>query len=124
QLRQALVESRRGLISLDSANEDDPEASSLHEVLVDHVHAENADPSEALAERDLHRQLVSALTALPERERTVLALYYNEELTLKEIGAALHLSESRVCQLHAQAVMNLRALLEGDCELAGFVEGG
>lgn len=55
--------------------------------------------------------VVQAIESLPDRERLVMALYYDEELTLKEVGAVLDLSESRVCQIHAQALVRLRARL-------------
>ena len=59
------------------------------------------------------KQAVSeAIEELPERERMVMALYYDEELTLKEVGAVLELSESRVCQIHGQALLRLRARLD------------
>ena len=48
---------------------------------------------------------------MPERERLVLSLYYEQELNLKEIGAVLGVSESRVCQIHGQAVLRLRGRL-------------
>ena len=56
--------------------------------------------------------IASAIEELPERERLVMALYYEEELTLKEVGAVLDLSESRVCQIHGQALVRLRARLD------------
>jgi RNA polymerase sigma factor for flagellar operon FliA len=55
--------------------------------------------------------LVKAIEDLPEREQKVMALYYQEELNLREIGDILGVSESRVCQLHGQAVARLRARL-------------
>ena len=55
--------------------------------------------------------LVKAIDNLPERERLVLSLYYEEELNLKEIGLVLSVSESRVSQIHAQAAMRLRSRL-------------
>jgi RNA polymerase sigma factor for flagellar operon FliA len=48
---------------------------------------------------------------LPERERLVLSLYYEQELNLKEIGAVLKVTESRICQLHGQALLRLKAQL-------------
>lgn len=69
-----------------------------------------ADDRLELQER-LH-QLRTAVAALPQRLQLVLALYYVEELTLKEIGAALQVTESRACQLHAQAVSKIRARIE------------
>ena len=56
----------------------------------------------------------AAIETLPEREKLLLALYYQEELNLKEIGAVLGVTESRVCQLHSQAVSRLRARLAPD----------
>ena len=55
--------------------------------------------------------LIEAIAALPEREQLLMGLYYQEELNLKEIGAVLGVSESRVCQLHSQAVSRLRGYL-------------
>ncbi len=69
------------------------------------------DPLSQMENRDIKNELSKALSNLPERERMILALYYHENMTLKEIGAALNISESRVCQLHAQAIMKLRKLL-------------
>ena len=69
------------------------------------------DPLAQLENRDVKNELSRALSNLPERERMILALYYHENMTLKEIGVTLSISESRVCQLHAQAIMKLRKLL-------------
>ncbi len=69
------------------------------------------DPLQQLENRDVKNELSRALSKLPERERMILALYYHENMTLKEIGNTLGISESRVCQLHAQAIMKLRKLL-------------
>ena len=55
--------------------------------------------------------LASAIQDLPERERLVMSLYYDDELNLKEIGAVLKVTESRVCQLHGQALVRLKARL-------------
>jgi RNA polymerase sigma factor for flagellar operon FliA len=55
--------------------------------------------------------IVDAIDQLPERERTVLALYYDEELNLREIGEVLGVTESRVCQIHSQALVRLRSRL-------------
>ncbi|WP_251978208.1 RNA polymerase sigma factor FliA [Salinicola avicenniae] len=68
-------------------------------------------PFDALISDDNRTQLMAAIDALPEREKLLLGLYYQEELNLKEIGAVLGVSESRVCQLHSQAVSRLRAKL-------------
>lgn len=68
-------------------------------------------PEEAVEKKDAKRELEYALKKLPERERMLLVFYYHENMTLKEIGEAINVSESRVCQLHAQAIMKLRNIL-------------
>ncbi|MCK0744867.1 RNA polymerase sigma factor FliA [Chromohalobacter nigrandesensis] len=70
-----------------------------------------ATPLESLLKGDARTHLVEAIEHLPEREKLLLGLYYQEELNLKEIGAVLGVSESRVCQLHSQAVARLRGRL-------------
>jgi RNA polymerase sigma factor for flagellar operon FliA len=57
--------------------------------------------------------MAAAIGGLPERERLVLALYYDEELNLREIGQVLGVSESRVCQIHSQALLRLKARVHG-----------
>lgn len=68
-------------------------------------------PHEEMEEKDVKSELEGALKRLPERERTIMVLYYHENMTLKEIGEAINISESRVSQLHAQAIMKLKNLL-------------
>lgn len=71
------------------------------------------DGPEAMLEEDQFREaLADAMAGLPERERLVLSLYYDRELNLREIGEILEVSESRVCQIHGQAVLRVRARLE------------
>lgn len=66
--------------------------------------------AQALFEQDEFRtELAAAIAGLPDRERTVMALYYQEEMNLREIGAVLGVTESRVCQIHGQALVRLRA---------------
>ncbi|WP_305881975.1 RNA polymerase sigma factor FliA [Gilvimarinus sp. DA14] len=67
------------------------------------------NPQEGVARDSLKQSLAEAITQLPEREKMVLALYYDEELNLKEIGQILGVSESRVSQIHSQAASRLRA---------------
>ena len=69
------------------------------------------NPSEEVEDKTIKAQLENALKRLPERERTILVLYYHENMTLKEIGEAINISESRTSQLHAQAIMKLKNLL-------------
>ena len=71
----------------------------------------NLAPHEQLEEKDVKKELEDALKRLPERERTIMVLYYHENMTLKEIGEAINVSESRISQLHAQAIMKLKNLL-------------
>jgi RNA polymerase sigma factor for flagellar operon FliA len=69
------------------------------------------DPADLAARAELKQQLAEAIQELPERERHVVVLYYAEGLRLKEIGAVLGITESRVCQLHARAVLRLNQRL-------------
>lgn len=69
-------------------------------------------PFENLQNGDFKQGLATAIKGLPERERLVMALYYDEELNLREIGEILGVSESRVCQIHGQALIRLRARME------------
>ena len=68
-------------------------------------------PADGLQRDTFKRHLGKAIDGLPEREKLVLALYYDEELNLKEIGEVIGVSESRVSQIHSQAAMRLRARL-------------
>ncbi|MEM8816418.1 MAG: RNA polymerase sigma factor FliA [Pseudomonadota bacterium] len=69
-------------------------------------------PEQELDRTQFKGRLSAAIEALPERERLVLSLYYEQELNLKEIGAVLDVTESRVCQIHGQAVTRLRASMQ------------
>jgi RNA polymerase sigma factor for flagellar operon FliA len=70
------------------------------------------DPQESLASSEIKDRLTEAIASLPEREQLVVALYYYENLTLREIGEVLGVTESRVSQLHTKAVMRLKSGLE------------
>jgi RNA polymerase sigma factor FliA len=72
---------------------------------------EDQDPLEELNLQDLKKALTQAIAELPEKEQLVLSLYYFEELTMKEVGKVLNLTESRISQLHTQTVMRLRGKL-------------
>jgi RNA polymerase sigma factor for flagellar operon FliA len=71
------------------------------------------DPQESLASSEVKDRLTEAIASLPEREQLVVALYYYEGLTLREIGEVLGVTESRVSQLHTKAVMRLKSHLQG-----------
>jgi RNA polymerase sigma factor for flagellar operon FliA len=72
------------------------------------------DPLEVLLQNESRDILVQAINKLEEKDRLVLALYYQEELTLKEIGKIIDVSESRVCQLHSRAIKRLKSHFRGD----------
>ncbi len=69
-------------------------------------------PLKGLENTHFKEALTEAIAGLPERERLVIALYYDEELNLREIGQVLGVSESRVCQIHSQAALRLRSRLD------------
>lgn len=69
------------------------------------------DPENSVMKEELKQQLTQALSALTEKEKTVVLLYYYEELTLKEISRAMEVSESRVSQLHSKALVKMRGFL-------------
>lgn len=110
KVRNTMIEMESNtLVSLHDKRGD---ASSDGIELIDTLQDKQADdPLAQLENRDVKNELSKALSNLPERERILLALYYHENMTLKEIGVTLNISESRVCQLHAQAIMKLRKLL-------------
>jgi RNA polymerase sigma factor for flagellar operon FliA len=68
-------------------------------------------PDQAVSRSQFHEQIVAAIDRLPERERLVLSLYYEQELNLKEVGAVLGVTESRICQIHSQALIRLRSMI-------------
>jgi|SRR5690625_4479631 len=89
-----------------SLDEDDSESGNAHE-----PRSEAPDPLAMLEEAGFRGSLADAIGQLPERERLVMALYYKEELNLREIGAVLGVSESRVSQIHGRIMIKLRGLM-------------
>ena len=75
------------------------------------IAGETPPPQQDLESAEFRDALTAAIAGLPERERLVLSLYYEQELNLREIGAVLGVTESRVCQVHGQAMVRLRARL-------------
>ena len=82
------------------------------DVLVTSGDTEGDHLYESQANESFHQDLVKTISNLPEREALVLSLYYNDELNLKEIGAVLNVSESRVSQIHSQALVRLKARMQ------------
>ncbi|MBC7415968.1 MAG: RNA polymerase sigma factor FliA [Herminiimonas sp.] len=72
---------------------------------------ESNDPLKALMNTGFRQAVIEAILALPDREKILMGLYYEQEMNLKEIGAVMGVSESRVCQLHSQAIARMRATL-------------
>lgn len=109
EYRTILMETNNSqLFSLDTLYEDHSDAA-------DHlfIATDDQNPLEALVDQDLRQQIIAAIGLLPEREQQVLILYYQDELNLKEIGAVLGVGESRVSQLHSQAIKRLSSRLKG-----------
>jgi len=81
-----------------------------------------AEPCAELQSEEIREAVSDAICALPERDALVMSLYYDEKLNLKEIGNVLGVTESRVCQIHAQALARVRAhvteLVAGSASMA------
>lgn len=78
-----------------------------------HLTDEDANPLKLLEEKSLQSALAQAIERLPEREKLMMALYYEQDLNLREIGEVMGVTESRVCQLHSQAVARMRSHILG-----------
>lgn len=89
------------IFSLDQAEDDPGQQSRLK--------SSQSEPLELLQNSHFKASLAEKIRTLSEREQMVMSLYYNEELNLKEIGLVLEISESRVCQIHSQALKNIRS---------------
>jgi RNA polymerase sigma factor for flagellar operon FliA len=98
------------LLSLSKSVSSDEEQDfiQLEDIVDDPAHRDALDQIETEEAREV---LLETIDGLPEQQRLVVALYYYEEMTLKEIGEALHISESRVSQIHTRAVKTLKARL-------------
>lgn len=109
---QRLLGDARGhqLLSLEDLGGSDGDEDFLDR----HETEANQDPLALLLEGDMRVALVRGIEGLPEREKLVMSLYYEEELNLREIGEVLGVTESRVCQLHSQAIARLRAQVLGE----------
>lgn len=110
KLRNMITESNNLMLSLDEyRSNDDSDGGTLSDTIADE---QSPDPHGELEAVEMKERLARAIANLPERERLLIALYYHENMTLREIGEVLSVSESRVCQLHAQAVLRLKNKLQ------------
>ena len=114
---QKMLQDARGhqLIYFEDMVEDGGDAFLEH-----HLTDDANDPSNLLEEESLKQALVQGIDVLPEREKLMMALYYEQDLNLREIGEVMGVTESRVCQLHSQAVLRLRARLFGEAAPASI----
>lgn len=117
ELQASLLQiSNSTIVALDelwSAPDASGDAVSLLDTLPDR---DGPDPQALLDESELRDRIAEAIAALPEREKLVVALYYYENLTLREIGEVLGVTESRVSQLHTKAVLRLRSKLAAELD--------
>lgn len=110
QVQRDLAEMQLTFVSIDAIREIDHEGDcDLHEWLGD---AAQPNPQESLENQDLQNDLIHNIQGLPEREQRILSMYYVDELTFHEIGQILNLTESRVCQLHTRAILNLKRMVK------------
>ena len=89
-----------------------------------HAVGASPDPLAILEESDMRSALVAAIANLPEREKMMMALYYEQDLNLREIGEVMGVTESRICQLHTQAVARLRVAVMGAESADGTAQPG
>ncbi|MGH2872087.1 MAG: RNA polymerase sigma factor WhiG [Solirubrobacteraceae bacterium] len=117
ELQEALVQiSNSTIVALDelwSVSDASGDQVSLLDTLPDRA---APDPQAVVDESELRDRIADAIAALPEREKLVVALYYYENLTLREIGEVLGVTESRVSQLHTKAVLRLRSKLGSELD--------
>ena len=106
---QAMLQEARGyeLLHLEDFSRDEDDDYLEH-----HCPDQRENPFERYKDARFRQALVGAIEGLPEREKLLMGLYYEQELNFKEIAAVLEVSESRVCQLHSQAVARLRSKLK------------
>ena len=96
-------------LDADTSGDDSDSSSSLGDYLADGNHE---DVEQILAKQEMKELIGTRMAELPEKEQLVLVLYYYEELTLKEIGEILDVTESRVCQIHTKAILRLKGKIE------------
>ena len=121
EFAQSLTQiSNTSIVALDelwSISGSDGDQASLIDTLED---PKSRDPSKMLDLSEMKARLAAAIDALPKREKIVIALYYYENLTLREIGEVLGVTESRVSQLHTKAILRLKGRLRDEIEPASI----
>ena len=115
EFRDALVQvSSTTLFALDElwgSGDQSGDSISLLDTIQDH---DSPDPASLVDQGEMRERVAGAVERLPEREKLVIALYYYENLTLREIGEVLGVTESRVSQLHTKAVLRLRSRIQAE----------
>jgi RNA polymerase sigma factor for flagellar operon FliA len=101
--------SNLSVMSIDELSEN---SGMGHEQLVGYAVDEENSPEDYAQLHDLERIMGQQIDKLPERQRLVLSLYYHEDMNMKEIAGVLGVTEARVCQIHSQAIINLRAAMK------------
>jgi len=101
-----------GLFSLDEYIKDEDNDSLTKKSFQERILSDD-DPAQNVVKNELKQYLAEAVQALTEKEQMVISLYYYEELTLKEIGHILDLTESRICQIHTLALIKLKTKMKG-----------
>jgi RNA polymerase sigma factor for flagellar operon FliA len=121
EFQQSLTQiANTSIVALDelwSISGSDGDQASLIDTLED---PKSKDPSRMLDLSEMKARLAAAIDALPKREKIVIALYYYESLTLREIGEVLGVTESRVSQLHTKAILRLKGRLRDEIEPAAI----
>jgi len=95
-------------VCLDAAPTGEDDDESRHDRIADET---QLDPLDCTARREVSAIIAQRITQLPEMQRKVLALYYFEDLRLREIAEAFGVTESRICQIHSQAILAIRSYL-------------
>jgi RNA polymerase sigma factor for flagellar operon FliA len=96
-------------LDADTSGDENENSTSLGDYLAD---VNDEDVEQILAKQEMKELISNRMSELPEKEQLVLVLYYYEELTLKEIGEILDVTESRVCQIHTKAILRLKGKIE------------
>ena len=100
------------IYSLDAADDEEDSYDS-------YIASQDEDPHQSLERTSFKSALTEAVKSLPQREALIMSLYYEEELNLREIGEIIGVSESRICQIHGEALLRLRAWMHNWLRSAG-----